>query len=115
MPPGKPLSTEVFQLIIDGIFSGSVPDMDEVAKRLARSRRSLQEKLKKEGSGFRDLLQAARKQVALNFLYRQDASVCEIAFMLGYSDQSAFTHAFRRWTGQSPKDIQKNSMLNIAE
>ena len=107
MPPGNRLSTKVFQLIIDGIFSGNVPDMGAVAGQLALGKRSLQEKLKNEGSSFRRLLQAARKQVALDFLSRQAVSVCELAFMLGYSDQSAFTHAFKRSTGKSPKTIQK--------
>lgn len=106
MPSGNPLSARVSRLILDGIFSGGVPDMDAVAGTLAMGRRSLQTKLKKEGTGFRTLLQAARKQVALDFLSRQDLSVCELAFMLGYSDQSAFNHAFRRWTGRSPKAVQ---------
>lgn len=108
IPSGNPLSARVSRLILDGIFSGGIPDMDGVAGTLAMGRRSLQEKLKKEGTGFRTLLQAARKQVALDFLSRQDVSVCEVAFVLGYSDQSAFNHAFRRWTGHSPKTMQNN-------
>jgi len=67
------------------------------------SKRSLQEKLKVEKTYFRYLLEAVRKQMAVDNLAKQDVSICETAFMLGYSDQSAFNHAFKRWIGQTPK------------
>ena len=85
------------------ILSGSVPDIDSISQKLAVSKRSLQEKLKNERASFRDLLKTTRKQMAVENLARQDVTICDVAFMLGYSDQSAFNHAFKRWTGQSPK------------
>ena len=103
MPKEKKWSNRVLQLISDMILSGSVPDIDSVSKKLAVSKRSLQEKLKNESDNFRNILQTIRKQIAVDNLAGQDFTFCEVAFMLGYSDQSAFNHAFKRWTGQSPK------------
>jgi len=103
MPKEKKWSNRVMQLVCDMIISGSVPDIDSVSKKLAVSKRSLQEKLKNEGDNFRNILQTIRRQIAVDNLIQQDFTFCKVAFMLGYSDQSAFNHAFKRWTGQSPK------------
>lgn len=96
-------SGRVAKLIGKEIFSSSVPVIDTIARDLAVSKRSLQEKLKSEDTCFRNLVQTVRKQIAVDQLSDPDASICEVAFMLGYSDQSAFNHAFKRWTGKSPK------------
>ncbi len=103
MPKEKKWSNKVLALISDMIFKGDIPDIESISQKLAVSKRSLQEKLKVEETSFRNLLEAIRKQMAIDYLAKQDVSICEVAFMLGYSDQSAFNHAFKRWTGQTPK------------
>lgn len=110
MPKEKKWSNKVMALISNMILKGDVPDIVSISRKLAVSKRNLQEKLKVEESSFRNLLEAIRKQMAIDNLARQDVRLCEVAFMLGYSDQSAFNHAFKRWTGQTPKPILKNSI-----
>ncbi|NOX34466.1 MAG: AraC family transcriptional regulator [Deltaproteobacteria bacterium] len=108
MPKEKEWSNRVLRLISDVIFKGDIPDIDSISQRLAVSKRALQEKLKVEKTNYRTLLETTRKQMAVDNLAKQDVTICEVAFILGYSDQSAFNHAFKRWTGQTPKAyIQK--------
>jgi AraC-like DNA-binding protein len=105
IPSENEWSCQVAQLISKEIISGSVPVIDTIARDLAVSKRSLQEKLKSEGTCFRNLIQTVRKQTAVDQLSDPDVSICDVSFMLGYSDQSAFNHAFKRWTGKSPKSF----------
>lgn len=96
-------SGKVARLIGDALLKGCAPLIETIARELALSKRSLQEKLKNENSSFRGLVQTVRKKIAIDQLADPDVSICEVAFMLGYSDQSAFNHAFKKWTGKSPK------------
>lgn len=96
-------SNKVVRLISRMVLKGEKPDVDTVSKKIALSRRSLQAKLKSEGTTFRTCLEKVRKQVALDYLGRPDSTICDVAFLLGYSEQSAFNHAFKRWTGKTPK------------
>ena len=99
----KKWSGRVAGLISEAVLKGCAPLIDTIARKLALSKRSLQEKLKNENTSFRGLVQTVRKKIAIDQLADPDVSICEVAFMLGYSDQSAFNHAFKKWTGKSPK------------
>lgn len=77
-------------------------DIDEVAKLLATSARTLQRRLREGGTSYRELVDDVRRELALEHVQRGDATVTDLAFLLGFSDLSAFSRAFRRWTGQSP-------------
>jgi AraC-like DNA-binding protein len=101
--PENKWSGKVAGLICDALLKGCTPLIDTIARELALSRRSLQEKLKNENTSFRRLVQTVRKKIAIDQLADPDVSICEVAFMLGYSDQSAFNHAFKKWTGKNPK------------
>jgi AraC-like DNA-binding protein len=48
-----------------------------------------------------------RKEIAIGYLKDGNDSICEIALLLGFADQSAFHHAFKRWTGQTPGEYRK--------
>ncbi len=98
----KTWSGRVAGLIGEHLLKGCSPLIDLIARELAVSKRSLQEKLKNENTTFRKLVQIVRKKIAVDQLSDPDMSICEVAFMLGYSDQSAFNHAFKRWTGKAP-------------
>ena len=91
------------RLIFDSLEKGILPNIDMIAKQLALSRRNLQQKLKEEGTTYRNCLASVRKQTALDLMARPDFTICDVAFLLGYSEQSAFNHAFRRWTGMTPR------------
>lgn len=65
--------------------------------------RELQRELNQRGITFSDLLTAAREELAMHYLEESDMPLTEIALNLGYSELSAFSRAFRNWTGTSPQ------------
>jgi AraC-like DNA-binding protein len=81
--------------------------IEHLAKATGTSVRTLQRRLKDAGVNYNDLQNDVRKTLALNLLENQTLALGEIAFSLGYSDVSAFNHAFRRWTGQSPGQYRR--------
>ena len=73
-----------------------------VAAELGMSPRTLQRKLADAGSSFQELLDGARYELARDYLRQRELGLVDIAFLLGYQEQSAFTHAFREWSGVNP-------------
>jgi AraC-like DNA-binding protein len=82
-------------------------DQDTVANRLYRSRSTLQRQLSAEGTSYRDILETTRQALAEQYLLDGEYSQAQIAFMVGFADQSNFARAFKRWTGKSPGEYQK--------
>lgn len=81
---------------------GELPSLDRLARSLGVGARTLQVRLREEGSGFRVVAEAVRHELAEELLRAPEPSLSEIAFTLGFGDQSAFTNAFRRWAGTTP-------------
>ena len=79
---------------------------DTIASRLGMSSRTLQRRLDEQGIAFADLLDDVRSELAKNKLLDSDLSLAEIGFLLGFSEQSSFTRAFKRWTGKTPRDYR---------
>lgn len=100
-------SNKGIRVISRMVMQGVKPTIDSVSKELAVSRRTLQANLKGEGTTFRNCLENVRRQTALDYLERPDLSICDVAFLLGYSEQSAFNHAFKRWTGKRPREFRR--------
>ena len=75
----------------------------EIAKRLGVSQRTAARRLALEGVTFSDVLEALRADLARQYLADQAVSISRIAWLLGYQEVSAFTHAFKRWTGKTPR------------
>lgn len=73
-----------------------------VAEELGLAPRTLQRKLADAGSSFQQVLDEARFALARDYLRQPGLSLVDIAFLLGYQEQSAFTHAFREWSGMNP-------------
>lgn len=84
------------------LCTGDQPLLGSVAKQFGLSGRTLQRRLADEGHSFDDLVDAARRSRALSLLSTR-TSLAEIAFALGYADQSSFQRAFRRWTKTTPR------------
>lgn len=80
-----------------------VPDIEEVAQYLDLSVRSTQRKLQDYGTSFSQVLDAIRKEMALTYLRQTHNSVLYVSERLGFSEQSAFQRAFKRWTGTTPR------------
>lgn len=76
--------------------------MDEVASALGQSRQTLYRNLRAEGVTFAQVLDDLRRRLALDYLESKRVSVNETAFLVGFSDRSAFSRAFKRWTGKGP-------------
>lgn len=77
--------------------------LDDVAEKLGSSPRTLRRKLAAEGVTFATILEELRLKLAQRYLAEQSLSVSRIAWLLGYTEVSAFSHAFRRWTGHNPR------------
>ncbi|MCX7708525.1 MAG: AraC family transcriptional regulator [Clostridia bacterium] len=91
-------------------MKGEAPSVDMVAKTMAVSVRSLQGYLKREGTSYTKLINEARKDLALHYLKSKNASISEIAYVLGFSEISAFNRAFKKWTNRTPGEFRMNSV-----
>jgi AraC-like DNA-binding protein len=83
-------------------IKGYLPTLEEVAQHLNMSSRSLQLKLKNEEVTFRELADEVRKDIAIAHLKARALNISEIAYLLGFSEISSFSSAFKKWTGSSP-------------
>ncbi len=88
----------LMEILASGQYS-----MTDVAARLAVSTRTLQRRLRDEGTNFQSELDSLREELARNYLAKSDYSSGQIAFLLGYEDPNSFFCAFRNWTGQTPE------------
>lgn len=95
------LSNDVRRLLRKRLLRGSC-SAEGVAGLLAMHRRTLSRHLNGEGTGFREIANEVRFEIACRLLGDTDFSSAQIASALGYSEPSAFTRAFRRWSGQTP-------------
>jgi AraC-like DNA-binding protein len=92
-----------------GLYNGDYPDVEQVARALGLSERSLRRALADEGRNFRDLLAEARYARARHLLRQTQLPIEEVARQLGYAEAAAFIHAFQRWAGQTPRAYRQGS------
>ncbi len=95
--------TRVATLIRAGFLSGSV-SLEQIAGRLALSSRTLKRRLQAEGTTHSALLERSRMEMACHLLQNSRASMTQISELLGYANSSAFSRAFSRWSGMSPRN-----------
>ena len=93
-------------------LSEGVPIISEVAGQLGMSGRSLQRRLSDKGLTYRGLVDKSRRLLAERLLHETEYSLAEVAFMTGFSEQSAFTRAFKRWAGETPRSYRIASLSN---
>jgi len=108
LPPIGTFSDRVRELIADQL-SGGDPTAQEMARALKMSVRTLHRRLKEEGTSHKQLLAELRQQLAGKYLRESRMAVSEVAFLLGFSEPSAFHRAFRRWTGATPAAYRLSS------
>lgn len=97
----KTVRGQVESLLIPVLHTG-VPPIEQIAAKVGLSRATLYRKLKAEGASFEKVLDELRHRMALHYLDGKKVSVNEAAYLVGFSEPSAFSRAFRRWTGTSP-------------
>lgn len=87
------------------------PSLEAISEDLRLSPAGIQRELARIGLTYKGLVQAVRRELALSYLRQRHLPLSEIAFLLGYSELSAFSRAMRRWTGRSPK-LVRNRLLD---
>jgi AraC-like DNA-binding protein len=88
-------------------LSGGNASLERVAETLSMSGRTLQRKLREHGTSHQELLDQMRKDLAIRYLEEREMAICEVAYLLGFSESSALHRAFKRWTGQTPSEFRR--------
>jgi AraC-like DNA-binding protein len=104
---GPSWSERTAEVVCKLLLSGAPPLLETAANELAASPRRLQRELKAEGGSFRSILDQARASLSRELLEEGVTELSEMAFLLGFSEQSAFNRAFKRWTGSTPLEYAR--------
>lgn len=101
LPRGE-AATDAVRRHLAGELGEGQPTLELIAPRLHMSARTLHRRLEEEGTSFREILTEVRREIATRHLVERRLAIGEIAFLLGFSEPSAFHRAFKRWTGHAP-------------
>ncbi|MEM7329632.1 MAG: helix-turn-helix transcriptional regulator [Pseudomonadota bacterium] len=99
------LAGRVRHAVADTLNDG-VPTLSAIASEMGLGPRTLQRRLSDSGHSFQSIVDLARKELAMRFLRETELCLAEIAFLTGFSEQSGFTRAFKRWAGQTPRSYR---------
>jgi AraC-like DNA-binding protein len=97
----------VLRIAVNSSLRGGIPKMDEVARKLHMSARTLQRRLQDDGLSFQDLVAEVRRDLSARYLEEADMSLAEVAFLIGFSEVSTFHRAFKQWTGLTPAEYRR--------
>lgn len=101
----KTLSSKVEAVLLPQLHTGEI-SADGVARTLGFSRQTLFRRLRAEGATYEQVLDTLRHRMAMRYLTGAKVSVNETAYLVGFSEPAAFSRAFKRWTGKSPREVQ---------
>ena len=99
------LRSEVENAMVPRLPHGTARAGD-IARSLGVSQRTLARRLAAEGATFSDVLETLRGDLARRYLADEGLTISQVAWLLGYQEISAFTHAFKRWTGMTPREAR---------
>lgn len=108
-PVDESLAVQVRRLVAARLPAGP-PPLEQVARELHLTGRSLQRRLKAQGQGYAGLVDEVRRELALRYVADRRLALGEVAYLLGFSEPSAFHRAFRRWTGATPAAFRPDPM-----
>jgi AraC-like DNA-binding protein len=114
LPSERSVSDQAGLLVKDDLPSGTAT-VDRVARQLGMSVRTLSRRLEAEGTSFRGLVDSVRQELAFAHLRDPTVELAEIAFLLGYSESSAFHRWFRRRTGHTPLEFRRGEARPAVE
>lgn len=98
---GKTVGEQVKQTLRQ-LLAGKRPTLDDVAKELGLSTRTLQRRLTDSGLTFQQVVEETRRELARHYLKQRAVELNEAAFLLGFEDANSFFRAFQHWEGTSP-------------
>ncbi|WP_420560582.1 AraC family transcriptional regulator ligand-binding domain-containing protein [Tepidicaulis sp.] len=101
---------EALLLRLSRAFSNGLPQAGSIARAMGMSERTFYRRLADEGLTYRDVLREAQTALAQELLSQSDCTIAEIAFLTGFSEQSTFTRAFKRWVGQPPAQFREQAV-----
>lgn len=111
-PNGGSLQAKIFNFLLTNSYLYTM-SLEAVAANFNVSPRTLQRKLKEEGISFLQIVDDVRQRLAIHYLTSGNYQVKNVAYTLGYNEQSAFIRAFKRWTGDTPKAyINKRAVVS---
>jgi AraC-like DNA-binding protein len=103
-------NTNGLRVMVENAISPLLPHgqakMNVVAKKLGMSDRTLTRRLAEEGVTFNQILQELKASLSIRYLEDNSMPISKIAWLLGFEDASSFSHACRRWTGRSPRELR---------
>ncbi|SFE26793.1 AraC-type DNA-binding protein [Chitinophaga sp. CF118] len=102
------LQARIYNYLLVNAYLG-VRSLEDIAANFNVSPRTLQRKLKDEGIKYQEVADEVKKSLALHYLESGEYPVKEVSWMLGYNELSAFTRAFKRWTGRTPVSFKKDN------
>ncbi|BFM13899.1 AraC family transcriptional regulator [Maricurvus nonylphenolicus] len=108
--PDSLLTTALVEKHIMRLLPTGECNLTLVAEQLHMTERTLQRRLKVDATRFNELLKNVRLRWGRNYLAETDMAITDIALLLGYQETSAFTHAFKNWTGMSPAEYRRDML-----
>ena len=105
----KSAANEIITQYIMSTLDEKVPTLNDAAEFLGVSSRSLQRKFKDQGTNFKTIVDDVRKEYAFSYLLQTNYKMSYIAQVLGFSEQSVFQRAFKRWTGMTPGEYRESN------
>jgi AraC-like DNA-binding protein len=108
----KNAANEIITQYIMDTLSEKVPTLADAAEFLGLSTRSLQRKFKEQGTNFKSIVDDVRKEYAFSYLLQSNYKMSYISQVLGFSEQSVFQRAFKRWTGITPGEYRESNGKN---
>jgi AraC-like DNA-binding protein len=96
--------------VLRSMMNGNMPTLASLGQRSGMSQRTLQRRLAESNTSFQRLLRQVLHETSDQLLAREELSHGEIAFLLGYSEESAFSRAYKSWTGRPPGDLQSRTV-----
>ncbi len=111
MESGGAMSQRIRNFLLES--DGAYPTLEELAGEFAMSRRTLIRKLKAENTSYQELLDEVRQELAAWYLLNTDTPVERVAEKLGYRDTSNFSRTFRRWFGETPREMRAHANKSV--
>ncbi|GAB3903359.1 hypothetical protein GCM10028803_31670 [Larkinella knui] len=102
----QPLAEQARTIVLRRLDHQQSAQIEDVADELGLSVRSLQRRLQAEDVTFREIIDYARRDIALRLIRTNQHNINEIASVMGYDEPSSFRRAFKKWTGHNPKAYQ---------